>query len=83
MLAGWAACAWLRVTPILPLRGTVAPRSPDTPSQGCLKNQRWIEHHATLPVSLCSNPPWPASDALDRHAGTHNLPPLQHALERR
>ncbi|MBS1072816.1 hypothetical protein JK222_14095 [Gluconobacter cerinus] len=27
MLAGCAACAWVRVTPILPLCGTVAPRS--------------------------------------------------------
>ena len=64
MLAGCAACAWVRVTPILPLRGTVAPRSPARPSQRCLKNQRWIEHHATLPVSLCPNTPWPAAHAL-------------------
>ncbi|MFT8990089.1 MAG: hypothetical protein ABF959_07175 [Gluconobacter albidus] len=27
MLVGCAACAWVRVTPILPLRGTVAARS--------------------------------------------------------
>jgi len=29
MLAGCAACAWVRVTPILPLRGTVAARAAD------------------------------------------------------